>query len=136
MAAKKGKAKIYFLLGAVDQYAYTYYLAPRLVDGGYDIVYGATGSEDIIDNEDALTGVDFKTSSERPSRICLLGENTADSKLSAYFESQNNSAGGRAGYYLDVLRMEVGCNHIAKLYCVVGKLQNLELLPVHGGMQP
>ncbi len=80
MTAKEGDAEFEFLLGAVNQYAYTYYQAALLGYRRHNLAHGVAGGNDIIDDENSLAWADAEASSESPLfGIFLFRKYTANS---------------------------------------------------------
>ena len=54
--------------------------------------------------------------------------------MSGYLMGQDDAAGSRSGYQLDLLPGKVAGNQAAELLGVVRVLENAKFLPVDGGM--
>ncbi len=123
MTAEKGDTKIKFLLGAINQDAYADYFTALLGCCVYNLAYRVAGGNDVINDEDSLTRANAEASPE--SSLCvtfLLGKYTADSQLSGYFKSQDDTTDSGSGYYLNSFLAEVVGNHAAKLLGIGGEL--------------
>ncbi len=129
--AKKRHTEFLLLLGTVNEHSDTDDSALKLFNSFYYFNDRATGSHDIIHNQDAFTGIDGKTTSENPFLTFLLGEYALYAQLSGNFEGKDNAARGRAGNYLDIFFLEVLDNKSAELFGVMWLLQNAELFPVY-----
>jgi hypothetical protein len=123
VAAKKGGVKFKLLLGAVNQDAYADHFATLLIYGIYNLAYRVAGGNDVINDEDSLTRVNAEAPPESSLfGAFLFGKYTADSQLSGYFKSQDNTAGSGSGYHLNFFLAEVVGNHAAKLLSISGEL--------------
>ena len=126
-----------FLLGAVDQDTYADNLTVLPADQLQDLTDRLAGGKYVVDDKDFLAGIDTEASSESPFVIIFLfGEYTARFHLPGYLVGEDDAAGGRPGYNINLMLGEVGDNQAAELFGVVGELQYAELLPVYGGVQP
>ena len=134
-ATEERDAKIYALFGAVNHYPDADYLTTQLIDGGYHLVYRTTGGQNVVYNENPLAGADVEASPEG-SRFGSFpfSKYAAYTELPGRFKGKDNTTGSWAGYHLYLLFLEVNGNHVTKLFSVFRRLQNLELLPVDGGV--
>jgi hypothetical protein len=75
VATKEGDTEFRLLLRAVNQYAYADYYTPLLGYCCHNFTDGVAGSEDIINNKNALTWVNAKTSPKSPfCSVYLFGK--------------------------------------------------------------
>jgi hypothetical protein len=134
-AAEKGDAEVVFFLRAVDQDTYAGDLAVLASNQLQDLADGLAGGEYVIDDKDLFAGVNNEASPKNtPVFAFLFGEYAAYSHLPGNLVGEDDAAGGRPGYDIDVILGEVVTDKAAQLLGVVGKLEYAELLPVDRGM--
>ena len=123
MAAKKGDAKFYPLLGAVNQYPDAYYYASQPCCCRHNLAYGAASGENVVHDKDSLAGVDGEAPPKSPLLGSLLfGKYPPHPQLPGYFKSEDDTTSGWSGYNLNPLLAEVVGNHLAELLGIVGEL--------------
>ena len=88
------------------------------------------GVYDIVDEANLLAGVNGTAPPEGAFLPLFVGKYAAHAELFCHLKSEDNTPGGRSGYYLDLLFPEVVRDYAAELLGIVGILQNPELLPV------
>jgi len=105
--AEKRHAKILLLLGAVNQHADANDGALKLFNRLHYFHDRAASSQDIVHNQDALTGMDGEAAPENSCLTFFLGEHSLYAHLPGDFEGEDNAARGRAGDHLDIVFLEV-----------------------------
>jgi hypothetical protein len=120
------------LFGSVNKHANPDDDASKLFDGFHNFSDRAAGSQNIVNNQDAVTGIDGEATPKNSCLTFFFGEYSFYAQLFSYFESQYNAAGGWTGNYLDIVFLEMLSNEPTELLGVLWVLQDTELFPIDG----
>jgi hypothetical protein len=118
------------LFGSVNQHANPDNNATKLFDGFHYFGDRATSGQNIVNNQDAVTGIDGEATPKNPCLPLFLSEYSLYAQLSGDFKSQDNAAGSWAGNYLNFVFLEMFGNEPAEFFSVMWVLQNTELFPI------
>jgi hypothetical protein len=118
----------------VDEDADADNFALAFINSVYDVGNGAASRHHVIDNEDAVAGIDDGSPAESLLVTFIFGIDGALTELSGNLEGKDNTAGDRTCHEVDRSRAEVLRNHLAELRYIFRVLKNTEFFPVDWGM--
>ena len=127
--------KVYLAAAAVNQQANANELAAVLLNNLHNLFNAAASGYDIFNNQHAGTSRNLEATTQSHLAVFTLGEDSAGAQSLANLVSQQNSAGHRANYQLNVVVFITTSDFLAQALGIFRMLQYVEFFNIHRAVQ-